>query len=391
MKNNFKLKIVLLGIILASSFLIGGSILADNCSDKYPDDGYCAAECGPAYLSDSDLSICGSSQKCCHRFVEPPNVQLQVPIFGYTKARDLTEYIVKIYQAALYVIIPLAILVIMYAGIRWILAGGDPGRIKEAKNYITGAILGVTIAILGIFILSLVGIKSIKHLQIQPIIEEIPTDVFLKITNVNPILLNPLSDQYKALAIQDAQANGIHPCVATTILSMESAGRPNAIGHDENVRANGVSARINFLSSGRYYSGATFSASNDATSSITNDDCTINPGSCRIKTQCSDYSTLCLDWRFSHGIGLGQVTIFPNSFCSGVPSISKGGVCYTIRDLLDPQKNLDSSIRIWKANFNGSDYRTAFRKYNGSGQAAENYANKAMGIFNSCCSASGGC
>jgi len=98
---------------------------------------------------------------------QPPDYQLQVPIFGYTKASNLAEYIKNLYQYGLYALVPLAIIIIIYAGIKWILAGGNLAQIKEAKTYITGALTGLTIGLLSYVILSFVGITQLKTPDIE--------------------------------------------------------------------------------------------------------------------------------------------------------------------------------------------------------------------------------
>jgi|GEM_PF-3138866 len=91
-----------------------------------------------------------------------PNIKLQVPIFDYTQAKDIAEYIAKIYGYALYILVPIAIIVIIYAGARWILAAGNMPQIKEAKNYIVNAFIGLTIALFGYLILSLLGLTQLS-------------------------------------------------------------------------------------------------------------------------------------------------------------------------------------------------------------------------------------
>jgi len=101
------------------------------------------------------------------KLAAPPKLKLQVPIFGYTEATNLAEYIKTIYQYALYVLVPIAIVIVIWAGIIWIFAGGNVARIKEAKKYITGALTGVIIGLLSYVILSFVGITELKNPNIE--------------------------------------------------------------------------------------------------------------------------------------------------------------------------------------------------------------------------------
>lgn len=93
---------------------------------------------------------------------EPAKVTLEVPIFQYAESSDLAEYIKTMYQYALYALVPIAMVMIIWAGFMWILAGGDQARIKRAKTYITSALAGIIIALLSYVILSFIGITELK-------------------------------------------------------------------------------------------------------------------------------------------------------------------------------------------------------------------------------------
>jgi|GEM_PF-5757080 len=105
-----------------------------------------------------------------------PDYNLQVPLFDYTKAKNFAEYIAQIYLIALYILIPLAIIIIIYAGARWILAAGDSGKIQEAKKYILSAFLGLFIALFSYFILNELGLSTVNMPSIEPI-EPMPIPV----------------------------------------------------------------------------------------------------------------------------------------------------------------------------------------------------------------------
>ena len=49
-----------------------------------------------------------------------------------------------------------AIVFLIYGGIKWILSGGDKAKVEEARKTIIGAIVGLIIAFLAYFILTLV-------------------------------------------------------------------------------------------------------------------------------------------------------------------------------------------------------------------------------------------
>ncbi len=157
--------------------------------------------------------------------------------------------------------------------------------------------------------------------------------------------------QWKDLVNQDAAKYNIDPCILNTILEMESGGgNPNAIGHDHH------SGSIDpFIPNKPPFYGLNFSGN---------------------------------DW--SHGIGLTQWTIFPYSREKwpdpNVPQRLVYGKWYGIQDFLDPNISLDLTAHILsdKLKKSGGDLRSAFKSYNGSGAAADAYADKAMNKYNQC-------
>lgn len=72
-----------------------------------------------------------------------------------------TAIIPRAINLMLFVVGVLAIFMMIYGGIRYVLSGGDSGRVKDAKNTILYAIVGLVVAILGYaivgWIVSVVG------------------------------------------------------------------------------------------------------------------------------------------------------------------------------------------------------------------------------------------
>lgn len=60
----------------------------------------------------------------------------------------------KVINLMLFVVGVLAIFMMIYGGIRYVLSGGDNTKVKDAKNTILYAILGLIVAILGYAIVS---------------------------------------------------------------------------------------------------------------------------------------------------------------------------------------------------------------------------------------------
>lgn len=106
-----------------------------------------------------------------------PNIDLQVPLFSYTKATNIAEYIYQIYKAALWIIIPILIIIIILAGVLWVISGGDKNLIAKAKDRIQHGFIGLGIVLisyilfsfLGLTTLSLAGIKYIEGQDIPPL------------------------------------------------------------------------------------------------------------------------------------------------------------------------------------------------------------------------------
>lgn len=111
-----------------------------------------------------------SSNACTSSVSKIGPLELQVPILTYTKSTGIAEYIKEAYKASLYILVPIAIIIIIFSGFAWVTAGGDQGRISQAKQYISGAFWGLTLALLSYIILSFIGLGTIK----DPTAEEIP-------------------------------------------------------------------------------------------------------------------------------------------------------------------------------------------------------------------------
>lgn len=103
-------------------------------------------------------------------------LNLQVPIFNYSQAASLPEYIANIFKYAMIVLIPLASIMIIIAGISWIAAAGNQQKIKTAKDQISSALLGLILGLLTYTLLSFVGITKLQMQGIQNI-EPMPIPV----------------------------------------------------------------------------------------------------------------------------------------------------------------------------------------------------------------------
>lgn len=71
--------------------------------------------------------------------------------------QDLPTYIANIYKFGVGIVAILAVVVIMWGGLIWITAGGNTGQIDNAKQWISGAVLGLFIALTSYVILNTVN------------------------------------------------------------------------------------------------------------------------------------------------------------------------------------------------------------------------------------------
>jgi|GEM_PF-5106809 len=103
----------------------------------------------------------------------PLQLQLQVPIGNLSlmiiSNSSIGQYIKAVYVFASAVTVALAIIMIMIGGVQWILSGGEPNKIGEAKNTIIKALLGMFIALFAVFMLQTVSPGTVTF---QPIVPE---------------------------------------------------------------------------------------------------------------------------------------------------------------------------------------------------------------------------
>jgi hypothetical protein len=78
---------------------------------------------------------------------------------------NIPEVIQRILTLVLIVAVVIALFFLIWGGIRWIMSGGDKGKVETARSTIIGAIVGLIIALLAFFIinvvLQLLGVGSV--------------------------------------------------------------------------------------------------------------------------------------------------------------------------------------------------------------------------------------
>lgn len=77
-----------------------------------------------------------------------------------SKAKDIGAYVTLLYQWAIPFGSGLAVLVIIYAGYLYATSGGNPDSLKQAKDLIIGALVGLALIILaGIILKNVIGVN----------------------------------------------------------------------------------------------------------------------------------------------------------------------------------------------------------------------------------------
>jgi len=125
------------------------------------------------------------------RITEVPQVRIRIPGLTFSEADEigieqdtdgrtflyfpfLGEYIAAVYQYGVIVASVLAILMVLFGGIQWIISGGEQERITSAKKHITGALVGLLIAVTSYVFLNtlnpeLVNFRNLRVFKVKTI------------------------------------------------------------------------------------------------------------------------------------------------------------------------------------------------------------------------------
>ncbi len=79
------------------------------------------------------------------------------PFSGMSGSISLTRYILMLFNVSLYIGLIAALMYIVYGGVKWVTAGGDPKALDSARGTIMHAIIGVLLLSLGLVISQAVG------------------------------------------------------------------------------------------------------------------------------------------------------------------------------------------------------------------------------------------
>jgi hypothetical protein len=299
---------------------------------------------------------------------------------------DLFDCIDRLYRFGISAGAIMVVFFIVYAGYMYI-TGGEASKTK-AKQTLYSAFTGLAIMLGSFVLLNFINPNLTMIKPIQPPIfsaldlpscEEIGFNERCIISTgsaAGQVSGGPgaYNGNWKASITKYSAQYGLDPCAGDTIVKKESgSGDPNAIGHDHTVPP---PVKWSKPADGK-----------KASDSNAHD-----------KFSASSAPKHNLDWSFSHGIGLTQVTIFPNTGGnwpdSNTPArreseLIPGGsktVWFYPKDLLNPDFSVQITIRKLAGDLKRlGDLRAAFKAYNGG----ESYANDAMRLYNICKSRSG--
>jgi len=92
-----------------------------------------------------------------NRFTDATDVDAS----GNFKSTWIAEYIVGIYKYAIGIIGIIAMMAIAIGGAMWVISAGNPGRISEAKSWITSGILGLALGLGSYLILAIINVDLV--------------------------------------------------------------------------------------------------------------------------------------------------------------------------------------------------------------------------------------
>lgn len=302
-----------------------------------------------------------------------PLIPTEPEINTSASANDTTPIIPKVvnmfFKVGIAILIVLAVLMFAYNAFQYMLSPSVFDK-KSATTGMWHAILGLVLGLSIYLILSIINTNllnldidisqnNINILAQDSIANELLTaDQFTAITGSAPkssaeidaIITSVVATKFPSPAT-DADREK-HACAIKSIIQKESGFQSGAIGHDEDVGLPNSpatkSARALIASARKYSSDTAFT-----TNPPKNDDAGHSG------TPVENAPGLGLDWRFTHGIGLMQVTFFPTAW--GNANYETNPPAWNTRNTLPPlienrnpkemlveQNNIESGTQIYK-------------------------------------------
>jgi hypothetical protein len=257
----------------------------------------------------------------------------------------------------------LLVLRLMYDGYQYMVTD-VPFLKASAKSGFFTSLTGLLLALSAYLLLNTINPKLVNNtisidsvnVGVEPF-TYIDDSTFTQLTGEK---LKTKSEYIPIVANISAQQN-IDKCLVEATIQAESGWRAGAIGCDEDNPSSDVPSHNAFIQSGITYDGTKFSPG----TSQKNNACVFNPSK----------PGFGLDWRFSKGGGLTQVTLFPPGYKTAAwySGVKEGGtywnnktVPYTgWQQLVKPEDNIKAGIVILKENSTSckGNLEQIFRKY----------------------------
>ena len=108
-------------------------------------------------LTKTSLASVDSTYTCEQTYINTIDYTLEQPFAGISKITNTSQYVNAVYRFALGIVGIMAVVLIMFGGLRWMAAAGNESIITEAKEIVTSAVIGLTIALLSYVILAFIN------------------------------------------------------------------------------------------------------------------------------------------------------------------------------------------------------------------------------------------
>lgn len=310
--------------------------------------------------------------------------KLLAPIPGLTDINSKTtfgDYLNIIFKVGMGLLIALSVIMLVIHGIQYMGDESVFGK-TEAMHSIRATIGGLILALGAYAILNTInpdlvnGKLDIKQLTVRvesnPItfasgyrLSQAGTSTFSRIPGVYDRVKNFVSSvDYSS----NGYTNKIPHCLVQAAVLRESGGDSSDVGHDEDAPLTGIGSRTTFIQSGTKYSKETFTGKSETDNTFFNDD-HIAP---HIHTATNpNAEDLGLDWRFSHGIGLMQITFFPENSSEKLKYNKPFETAVTktkmsLKDMFNEGKAMQAGTELLQYNYKRCD-GDAFRTYKAYG------------------------
>ena len=124
----------------------------------------------------------------------------EISIGGKSKFKDMGDYVATVYNYVLGIASIMAVVIIIIAGIQWIVSAGNSETISSAKKRISGALIGLVLAYGSYLILNTINPNLVKL--------RLPQSWMLKKVELVPEFCRDISKKETRLALIKYSANG---------------------------------------------------------------------------------------------------------------------------------------------------------------------------------------